>query len=115
MDEAHGYGVAVLLDVVHSHISKNVLDGLAGFDFGQGEDCNYFLQGDRGYHVVGLQDEWVLPRSIVGAVVAAAATAAMLAATVASTATAMLAALGAAMAEAIVEGAKFQKQTNPVN
>ena len=35
IDEAHGMGITVLLDVVHSHICKNQLDGLAGFDFGQ--------------------------------------------------------------------------------
>lgn len=35
IDEAHGLGITVLLDVVHSHICKNQLDGLAGFDFGQ--------------------------------------------------------------------------------
>jgi len=52
VDEAHGMGIQVLLDVVHSHISSNVDDGLAGFDFGQGEDCNYFCSGDAGYHSV---------------------------------------------------------------
>uniref|UniRef100_A0A1D1ZPX8 Glycosyl hydrolase family 13 catalytic domain-containing protein n=1 Tax=Auxenochlorella protothecoides TaxID=3075 RepID=A0A1D1ZPX8_AUXPR len=50
IDAAHGLGIVVLLDVVHSHISSNCEDGLAGFDFGQGPDENYFLQGDRGYH-----------------------------------------------------------------
>jgi 1,4-alpha-glucan branching enzyme len=52
IDEAHGMGIAVLLDVVHSHICKNVLDGLAGFDFGQDEASNYFCNGDAGYHSV---------------------------------------------------------------
>lgn len=34
----------VLLDAVHSHISSNVDDGLAGFDMGQREEDNYFKQ-----------------------------------------------------------------------
>ena len=32
IDTAHGAGIVVLLDVVHSHASKNVLDGLNQFD-----------------------------------------------------------------------------------
>lgn len=50
IDEAHGMGIIVLLDVVHSHISSNADDGLAGFDLGQKEEDNYFLQGEAGYH-----------------------------------------------------------------
>ena len=50
IDEAHGLGIIVLLDVVHSHISSNADDGLAGFDLGQKEEDNYFLQGEAGYH-----------------------------------------------------------------
>ena len=52
IDTAHGMGIAVLLDIVHSHICKNQKDGLAGFDFGQDENANYFCQGDAGYHSV---------------------------------------------------------------
>ena len=52
IDEAHGAGVLVLLDIVHSHICKNQQDGLAGFDFGQDEGSNYFRNGDAGYHSV---------------------------------------------------------------
>ena len=50
VDKAHSMGILVLLDIVHSHISSNTDDGLAGFDFGQGQGSNYFLQGDAGYH-----------------------------------------------------------------
>lgn len=32
IDAAHGMGITVLLDVVHSHSSKNVLDGINEFD-----------------------------------------------------------------------------------
>lgn len=44
IDAAHGCGITVLLDVVHSHISLNADDGMAGFDLGQPEEANYFKQ-----------------------------------------------------------------------
>ncbi|KAI9208561.1 glycogen branching enzyme [Polychytrium aggregatum] len=47
VDAAHGYGLTVLLDVVHSHACKNVLDGLNNFD---GTDHHYFHAGGRGNH-----------------------------------------------------------------
>eukprot|EP00208_Stichococcus_sp_RCC1054_P002995 CAMPEP_0206143896 /NCGR_PEP_ID=MMETSP1473-20131121/22240_1 /ASSEMBLY_ACC=CAM_ASM_001109 /TAXON_ID=1461547 /ORGANISM="Stichococcus sp, Strain RCC1054" /LENGTH=642 /DNA_ID=CAMNT_0053539511 /DNA_START=296 /DNA_END=2220 /DNA_ORIENTATION=- len=50
VDTAHGMGLVVLLDVVHSHISSNTDDGLAGFDIGQSAEDGYFLTGEAGYH-----------------------------------------------------------------
>ncbi len=47
VDAAHGMGLTVLLDVVHSHASKNVLDGLNEFD---GSSSCFFHEGGRGYH-----------------------------------------------------------------
>ena len=47
IDTAHGLGISVLLDVVHSHSSKNVLDGLNLFD---GSDHCYFHEGGKGRH-----------------------------------------------------------------
>lgn len=47
IDIAHGLGIIVLLDVVHSHASKNVLDGLNEFD---GSDHGYFHAGGKGKH-----------------------------------------------------------------
>lgn len=47
IDTAHGMGITVLLDVVHSHACKNVLDGLNNFD---GTDHCYFHEGGRGRH-----------------------------------------------------------------
>lgn len=50
IDTAHGMGIVVIMDLVHSHASNNVSDGLNGFDFGQKEEDNYFLSGEAGYH-----------------------------------------------------------------
>ena len=47
IDTAHGLGITVLLDIVHSHACKNVLDGLNHFD---GSDHHYFHEGARGRH-----------------------------------------------------------------
>ena len=50
VDTAHSMGLVVLLDVVHSHASKNVLDGINEFD---GTDHQYFHEGGKGRH-----DQW---------------------------------------------------------
>lgn len=47
IDVAHGMGITVLLDIVHSHACKNVLDGLNLFD---GTDHLYFHEGSKGRH-----------------------------------------------------------------
>jgi 1,4-alpha-glucan branching enzyme len=47
IDTAHGLGLTVLLDVVHSHASINALDGLNHFD---GSDHHYFHAGPKGKH-----------------------------------------------------------------
>jgi 1,4-alpha-glucan branching enzyme len=47
IDTAHGLGIVVLLDVVHSHASKNIEDGLNMFD---GTDAGLFHGGPRGNH-----------------------------------------------------------------
>ncbi len=44
IDTAHGLGIAVLLDVVHSHAVKNVAEGLNNFD---GSGGQYFNAGER--------------------------------------------------------------------
>nr|QOC60275.1 starch branching enzyme I [Eleocharis dulcis] len=50
IDKAHGLGLRVLMDVVHSHASNNMTDGLNGFDVGQSSQDSYFHAGERGYH-----------------------------------------------------------------
>jgi 1,4-alpha-glucan branching enzyme len=47
IDTAHGLGVAVLLDVVHSHAVKNIAEGLNDFD---GSGHQYFHSGPLGDH-----------------------------------------------------------------
>lgn len=47
IDVAHSKGIIVLLDVVHSHASKNTVDGLNQFD---GTNSCYFHDGPRGTH-----------------------------------------------------------------
>ena len=47
VNTAHGMGIAVLLDVVHSHCAPNTREGLNQFD---GTDYQYFHAGGRGNH-----------------------------------------------------------------
>ncbi len=47
IDEAHRLGIVVYLDLVHSHASKNVLDGLNQFD---GTNGCFFHDNARGHH-----------------------------------------------------------------
>ena len=47
IDKAHSLGIAVLLDVVHSHAVKNTAEGLGEFD---GTPYQFFHEGERGEH-----------------------------------------------------------------
>ncbi|MBE5813921.1 MAG: 1,4-alpha-glucan-branching enzyme [Clostridiales bacterium] len=47
IDTAHGMGIAVLLDVVHSHAVKNTAEGINEFD---GTVYQFFHEGPRGHH-----------------------------------------------------------------
>jgi 1,4-alpha-glucan branching enzyme len=47
IDTAHGLGLYVFLDTIHSHAAKNVNEGLNQFD---GTDHQYFHGGARGCH-----------------------------------------------------------------
>jgi 1,4-alpha-glucan branching enzyme len=48
VDAAHGAGIAVIMDLVHSHSVKNEVEGLSRFD---GTFYQYFHEGPRGEHV----------------------------------------------------------------
>lgn len=47
IDEAHRMGIAVIMDLVHSHAVKNELEGLGNFD---GTPYQYFHSGSRREH-----------------------------------------------------------------
>jgi len=47
VDEAHGMGIAVIMDIVHSHSVDNEAEGLSLFD---GTDDLYFFKGPQGHH-----------------------------------------------------------------
>jgi 1,4-alpha-glucan branching enzyme len=47
VDAAHGLGLRVVIDLVHSHASRNEVEGLSRFD---GTTSQYFHEGGRGDH-----------------------------------------------------------------
>ena len=47
IDEAHKMGIAVIMDIVHSHAVKNEIEGLGNF---AGDPYQYFGKGDRHEH-----------------------------------------------------------------
>lgn len=47
VDKAHGLGLKIIIDLVHSHASKNVDDGINLFD---GTDHSFSHAGPRGHH-----------------------------------------------------------------
>lgn len=47
VNKAHELGIAIIMDVVHSHVVKNVAEGLNDFD---GSGNQYFHTGGKGYH-----------------------------------------------------------------
>jgi len=47
IDEAHGYGLRVLMDIVHSHAARNEVESISRQD---GSESLYFHEGPRGHH-----------------------------------------------------------------
>ena len=47
VDAAHEMGIAIIMDIVHSHAVKNEMEGLGNF---AGDGCQYFMQGGRREH-----------------------------------------------------------------
>jgi 1,4-alpha-glucan branching enzyme len=47
VDEAHQIGIAVIMDIVHSHAVRNEMEGLGLFD---GTEYQYFHKGAKGLH-----------------------------------------------------------------
>lgn len=47
IDEAHGMGIAVIMDLVHSHAVRNEVEGLGNYD---GTRYQFFHEGTRGEH-----------------------------------------------------------------
>ncbi len=47
IDEAHGLGILVIMDIVHSHAVKNEVEGISKYD---GTLNQFFHEGNRGFH-----------------------------------------------------------------
>ena len=47
VDEAHGLGIKVIIDLVHAHAAKNIDEGINYWD---GTDYQYFHSGEKGIH-----------------------------------------------------------------
>ena len=47
VDDAHSRGIAVIMDIVHSHMVSNEAEGLSRFD---GREDLYFYKGPQGHH-----------------------------------------------------------------
>ncbi len=47
IDEAHSKGIAVIMDLVHSHAVKNEMEGLGNL---AGDPCQFFYKGERREH-----------------------------------------------------------------
>ncbi len=47
VDDAHARGIAVIMDIVHSHAVSNEIEGLGRFD---GREDLYFYPGEAGHH-----------------------------------------------------------------
>lgn len=47
VDAAHGVGIKVIIDIVHSHAVSNEVEGLSRFD---GSLTQFFHDGERGFH-----------------------------------------------------------------
>jgi 1,4-alpha-glucan branching enzyme len=47
IDDAHGMGILVIMDIVHSHAVKNEIEGISRYD---GSIYQFFHEGSRGQH-----------------------------------------------------------------
>lgn len=47
IDEAHGMGITVIMDLIHSHAVRNEIEGIGRYD---GTQYQFFHEGERGLH-----------------------------------------------------------------